>query len=188
MSTATKSTDDTHHHGQAEGGSGRLPRRSDPDRDHFRGDRGRYRKHADRHRRHSSSSNGCQTTTSRWKRIPTTSSPGEPGLATLRFNILPEPQVAITNLKSGDVQGVLNIPVSQVAAARRRRQRHGAQRADQQHSHLRDARQEQRDDSHQRQGAPGAGDVPRQERGPADGLCRQRVSEMDLRRIDELGV
>jgi peptide/nickel transport system substrate-binding protein len=42
--------------------------------------------------------------------------PGEPGLATLRFNILLEPQVAITNLKSGDVQGVLTIPVSQVAA------------------------------------------------------------------------
>jgi peptide/nickel transport system substrate-binding protein len=42
--------------------------------------------------------------------------PGEPGLATLRFNILVEPQVAITNLKSGDVQGVLNIPVAQVAA------------------------------------------------------------------------
>jgi peptide/nickel transport system substrate-binding protein len=38
---------------------------------------------------------------------------GEPGVATLRFNILPEPQVAITNLKSGDVQGVLTIPVTQ---------------------------------------------------------------------------
>lgn len=36
-----------------------------------------------------------------------------PGVATLRFNILPEPQVAINNLKSGDVQGVLDIPVSQ---------------------------------------------------------------------------
>jgi peptide/nickel transport system substrate-binding protein len=36
-----------------------------------------------------------------------------PGVATMRFNILPEPQVAITNLKSGDVQGVLDIPVSQ---------------------------------------------------------------------------
>ena len=36
-----------------------------------------------------------------------------PGVATLRFNILPEPQVSITNLKSGDVQGVLDIPVSQ---------------------------------------------------------------------------
>jgi peptide/nickel transport system substrate-binding protein len=43
-------------------------------------------------------------------------SPGEPGVATLRFNILPEPQVQITNLKSGDVQGVLDIPVSQVTA------------------------------------------------------------------------
>ncbi len=38
---------------------------------------------------------------------------GQPGVATLRFNILPEPQVAITNLKSGDVQGVLNVPVTQ---------------------------------------------------------------------------
>jgi peptide/nickel transport system substrate-binding protein len=38
-----------------------------------------------------------------------------PGVATLRFNILPEPQVSITNLKSGDVQGVLDIPVSQAA-------------------------------------------------------------------------
>ncbi|MCA9860582.1 MAG: hypothetical protein KC438_12710, partial [Thermomicrobiales bacterium] len=38
---------------------------------------------------------------------------GQPGVATLRFNILPEPQVSITNLKSGDVQGVLSIPVTQ---------------------------------------------------------------------------
>lgn len=45
---------------------------------------------------------------------PSYFSPGEPGVATLRFNILPEPQVSITNLKSGDVQGVLDIPVSQV--------------------------------------------------------------------------
>jgi peptide/nickel transport system substrate-binding protein len=42
--------------------------------------------------------------------------PGEPGVATLRFNILPEAQVQITNLKSGDVQGVLDVPVSQVTA------------------------------------------------------------------------
>lgn len=41
---------------------------------------------------------------------------GQPGVATLRFNILPEPQVAITNLKSGDVQGVLNVPVTQSTA------------------------------------------------------------------------
>jgi len=40
---------------------------------------------------------------------------GQPGVATLRFDILPEPQVAITNLKSGDVQGVLNVPVNQSA-------------------------------------------------------------------------
>ncbi|MEZ4533208.1 MAG: ABC transporter substrate-binding protein [Thermomicrobiales bacterium] len=39
-----------------------------------------------------------------------------PGVATLRFNILPDPQVSITNLKSGDVQGVLNIPVTQSTA------------------------------------------------------------------------
>ena len=38
---------------------------------------------------------------------------GEPGVATLRFNVLPEPQVAITNLKSGDIQGVLSVPVTQ---------------------------------------------------------------------------
>lgn len=41
---------------------------------------------------------------------------GEPGVATLRFNVLPEPQVAITNLKSGDVRGVLDIPVAQSTA------------------------------------------------------------------------
>lgn len=41
--------------------------------------------------------------------------PSRPGVATLRFNILPEAQVQITNLKSGDVQGVLDVPVSQIA-------------------------------------------------------------------------
>jgi peptide/nickel transport system substrate-binding protein len=40
---------------------------------------------------------------------------GVPGVASLRFNILPEPQVAITNLQSGDVDGVLSVPVSQIA-------------------------------------------------------------------------
>jgi peptide/nickel transport system substrate-binding protein len=38
---------------------------------------------------------------------------GVPGVSTLRFNILPEAQVAITNLQSGDVNGVLTVPVSQ---------------------------------------------------------------------------
>ncbi|MGE3796686.1 MAG: ABC transporter substrate-binding protein, partial [Thermomicrobiales bacterium] len=38
---------------------------------------------------------------------------GMPGVASIRFNVLPEPQVAITNLQSGDVNGVLDIPVSQ---------------------------------------------------------------------------
>lgn len=38
---------------------------------------------------------------------------GVPGVASLRFNILPEAQVAITNLQSGDVNGVLKVPVSQ---------------------------------------------------------------------------
>jgi peptide/nickel transport system substrate-binding protein len=38
---------------------------------------------------------------------------GVPGVATLRFNILPEAQVAITNLQAGDVNGVLTVPVSQ---------------------------------------------------------------------------
>ncbi|MCC6943047.1 MAG: ABC transporter substrate-binding protein [Thermomicrobiales bacterium] len=38
-----------------------------------------------------------------------------PGVATVRFNVIAEPQVAITNLQSGDVNGVNDVPVSQVA-------------------------------------------------------------------------
>jgi len=38
---------------------------------------------------------------------------GIPGVSSIRFNVLPEPQVAITNLQSGDVDGVLDIPVTQ---------------------------------------------------------------------------
>lgn len=37
-----------------------------------------------------------------------------PGVATVRFNVIAEPQVAITNLQSGDVNGVNDVPVSQV--------------------------------------------------------------------------
>lgn len=40
---------------------------------------------------------------------------GVPGVASVRFNIIPEAQVAITNLQSGDVNAVLDVPVSQVA-------------------------------------------------------------------------
>lgn len=40
---------------------------------------------------------------------------GVPGVATARFNVIPEAQVAITNLQAGDVNAVLDVPVSQVA-------------------------------------------------------------------------
>jgi peptide/nickel transport system substrate-binding protein len=39
---------------------------------------------------------------------------GKPGVATVTFTIIPEPQVAITNLQSGDVNAVNDVPVSQV--------------------------------------------------------------------------
>ena len=41
---------------------------------------------------------------------------GIPGVSTCRFNIIPEPQVALTNLQSGDVNGVLSVPVPQAVA------------------------------------------------------------------------
>jgi len=41
---------------------------------------------------------------------------GVPGVATCRFNIIPEPQVAITNLQSGDVNAVASVPVPQAMA------------------------------------------------------------------------
>jgi len=38
---------------------------------------------------------------------------GTPGVAKLTFKILTEPQIAITNLQSGDVQAVMTLPVAQ---------------------------------------------------------------------------
>jgi peptide/nickel transport system substrate-binding protein len=40
---------------------------------------------------------------------------GVPTIDKLTFRVIPEAQVAITNLQSGDVQGVLDLPVSQAA-------------------------------------------------------------------------
>lgn len=44
---------------------------------------------------------------------PTYFETGVPAIDTLTFRVIPEPQVAITNLQSGDVQGVADVPVSQ---------------------------------------------------------------------------
>lgn len=46
---------------------------------------------------------------------PTYHETGVPAIDKLTFRIIPEAQVAITNLQSGDVQGVLELPVSQAA-------------------------------------------------------------------------
>ena len=40
---------------------------------------------------------------------------GVPGVSKLTFRILPESQIAITNLQSGTVNGILDVPVSQAA-------------------------------------------------------------------------
>lgn len=42
--------------------------------------------------------------------------PAMPGVATVRFTVIPEPQVAITNLQSGDINAVSDVPVSQTSA------------------------------------------------------------------------
>jgi peptide/nickel transport system substrate-binding protein len=46
---------------------------------------------------------------------PTYHEAGVPAIDKLTFRIITEPQVAITNLQSGDVEGVLELPVSQAA-------------------------------------------------------------------------
>ncbi len=106
-----------------------------------------------------------------------------PGVATLRFNILPEPQVAITNLKSGDVQGVLDIPVSQAGPLEGDDSVVVLNVPTSSISLFEMLGKNNETIRHQHSRSPGAGHVPRQECRPANRLCRWWLAEMDLRRF-----
>ena len=101
-----------------------------------------------------------------------------PGVETLTFQIIPEAQVAITNLQAGGVNGVLDVPVSQAAPLKEDAaistlivptssihifELHG---------------QELGADPFERRRPPGDRPLPRQGRGPADRLRRRGAAEV----------
>ena len=63
----------------------------------------------------SSSSSGCPTTTSPCSASPATSNQDLAKVEKIVFRIIPDPQVAITNLQAGAIDGILDVPLAQAA-------------------------------------------------------------------------
>ena len=63
----------------------------------------------------SSSPSGCPTTTSRCNASPGYFDKDQAKVEKLVFKIIPDPQVAITNLQAGAIDGILDVPLAQAA-------------------------------------------------------------------------